>query len=52
MLALERNRGFGGGSNAGFRAAQNDIVLLLNSDMRVDAGSISSRCSKASAKIL
>ena len=30
--------GFGGGSNAGFRAARNDIVVLLNSDMRVDAG--------------
>jgi GT2 family glycosyltransferase len=35
VLALERNLGFGGGSNAGFRAAQNDIVVLLNSDMRV-----------------
>ncbi len=36
LLALERNLGFGGGSNAGFRAAQNDIVVLLNSDMRVE----------------
>lgn len=36
VLALERNLGFGGGSNAGFRAAKNDIVVLLNSDMRVD----------------
>ncbi len=35
VLALERNLGFGGGSNAGFRAAKNDIVVLLNSDMRV-----------------
>jgi GT2 family glycosyltransferase/glycosyltransferase involved in cell wall biosynthesis len=35
LLALERNLGFGGGSNAGFRAARNDIVVLLNSDMRV-----------------
>src|SRR5260370_26788493 len=35
VLALERNLGFGGGSNAGFRAAANDIVVLLNSDMRV-----------------
>ncbi len=35
VLALERNLGFGGGSNAGFRAARNDIVVLLNSDMRV-----------------
>ncbi len=35
-LALPQNRGFGGGSNAGFRAARNDIVVLLNSDMRVE----------------
>ena len=35
VLALGRNLGFGGGSNAGFRAAKNDIVVLLNSDMRV-----------------
>jgi GT2 family glycosyltransferase/glycosyltransferase involved in cell wall biosynthesis len=36
VLALDQNRGFGGGSNAGFAAARNDIVVLLNSDMRVD----------------
>jgi GT2 family glycosyltransferase/glycosyltransferase involved in cell wall biosynthesis len=35
LLALPKNLGFGGGSNAGFRAAANDIVVLLNSDMRV-----------------
>jgi len=35
VIALERNLGFGGGSNAGVRAAANDIVVLLNSDMRV-----------------
>jgi GT2 family glycosyltransferase/glycosyltransferase involved in cell wall biosynthesis len=35
VLALPRNLGFGGGSNAGLRAAANDIVVLLNSDMRV-----------------
>jgi len=35
VLALPENLGFGGGSNAGFRAAANDIVVLLNSDMRV-----------------
>jgi GT2 family glycosyltransferase len=35
LIKLERNLGFGGGSNAGFRAAKNDIVVLLNSDMRV-----------------
>ena len=36
VLALKENLGFGGGSNTGFRAAQNDIVVLLNSDMRVE----------------
>jgi GT2 family glycosyltransferase/glycosyltransferase involved in cell wall biosynthesis len=36
VLALDRNLGFGGGSNEGFRAAKNDIVVLLNSDMRVN----------------
>ncbi len=34
VLQLPKNLGFGGGSNAGFRAAKNDIVVLLNSDMR------------------
>jgi GT2 family glycosyltransferase/glycosyltransferase involved in cell wall biosynthesis len=36
VLAFPENLGFGGGSNAGFAAAQNDIVVLLNSDMRVE----------------
>ena len=36
VVALPENLGFGGGSNAGFRAAKNDIVVLLNSDMRVE----------------
>ena len=36
LLALPKNLGFGGGSNAGFRAARNQIVVLLNSDMRVE----------------
>lgn len=36
VLALEENLGFGGGSNAGFEAAENDIVVLLNNDMRVE----------------
>ncbi len=35
VLALENNLGFGGGSNAGVADARNDIVVLLNSDMRV-----------------
>src|ERR1022692_2047750 len=37
VLALPENLGFGGGSNAGFRAATNDIVVLQNRDMRVAA---------------
>jgi GT2 family glycosyltransferase len=36
VLRLKENLGFGGGSNAGFRAAHHDIVVLLNSDMRVE----------------
>ncbi len=36
LIALPENLGFGGGSNAGIEAAKNDIVVLLNSDMRVD----------------
>jgi GT2 family glycosyltransferase len=36
LLALASNLGFGGGSNAGFRAAANDVVVLLNNDMRVE----------------
>ncbi|HUP04002.1 MAG TPA: glycosyltransferase, partial [Bryobacteraceae bacterium] len=35
VLALPVNLGFGGGSNAGIQAAANDVVVLLNSDMRV-----------------
>ncbi|MGH9672188.1 MAG: glycosyltransferase family 2 protein, partial [Bryobacteraceae bacterium] len=38
LLRQERNLGFGGGSNAGFRAARHEIVVLLNNDMRVDEG--------------
>ena len=37
VLALPENLGFGGGSNRGFQAAKNDVVVLLNSDMRVSA---------------
>ena len=37
ILALSSNHGFGGGSNLGFQAAKNDVVVLLNNDMRVEA---------------
>lgn len=30
-----RNLGFAGGANAGVRAARNDVIVLLNNDMRV-----------------
>ncbi len=40
VLEMRRNYGFGGGSNAGIRAARNDVVVLLNNDMRVDSGFI------------
>ncbi len=36
LIALDRNLGFGGGSNRGFEEARHDIVVLLNSDMRVE----------------
>ncbi len=36
LVALGDNLGFGGGSNEGFQHAKRDIVVLLNSDMRVD----------------
>ncbi|MCX6587117.1 MAG: glycosyltransferase [Acidobacteria bacterium] len=36
LIRNATNLGFGGGSNAGFRAARHDIVVLLNSDMRVE----------------
>jgi GT2 family glycosyltransferase len=35
LVELAVNEGFGGNSNAGFLAARNDLVVLLNSDMRV-----------------
>src|SRR5712692_6857025 len=38
VIALDRNLGFGAGSNAGFQAARNDVVVLLNNDMRVEPG--------------
>jgi O-antigen biosynthesis protein len=36
LIAIDQNLGFGGGSNRGFEHARNDIVVLLNSDMRVE----------------
>ncbi len=36
IIALPENRGFAEGNNAGVRAAQHDVVVLLNNDMVVD----------------
>jgi GT2 family glycosyltransferase/glycosyltransferase involved in cell wall biosynthesis len=36
VLEQNENLGFGGGSNVGFETATNDIVVLLNNDMRVE----------------
>jgi len=38
VLEMASNLGFGGGANAGILAARNDIVVLLNNDMRVEEG--------------
>lgn len=38
LLRMERNLGFGGGSNAGIRAASHRIAVLLNNDMRATPG--------------
>lgn len=38
LIPLTKNLGFGGGCNTGARAARNSVVILMNSDMRVDAG--------------
>lgn len=36
VVALDRNRRFTGGNNAGVQAATGDVVVLLNNDMEVD----------------
>jgi len=35
LISLQQNLGFGGGNNAGVTAARNDVVVVLNNDMRV-----------------
>jgi GT2 family glycosyltransferase len=40
VLALERNRGFAAGNNAGIRATRGELLLLLNSDTVVPSGAI------------
>jgi GT2 family glycosyltransferase len=40
LLELPTNRGFAGGTNAGLRAARNDLLLLCNDDALVEPGCI------------
>lgn len=40
LIANPTNRGFGAANNQGFDAVHGDLVLLLNSDARPDAGAI------------
>ena len=39
LLALDRNLGLTGGNNAGFGAAQGEILVSLNNDTEVDVPS-------------
>jgi GT2 family glycosyltransferase/glycosyltransferase involved in cell wall biosynthesis len=36
VIALDRNRGFTGGNEAGVAAARGDVLVFLNNDMRVE----------------
>jgi GT2 family glycosyltransferase len=38
LLALDHNRGLTGGNNAGFRAAQGEILISLNNDTEAEHG--------------
>lgn len=40
VIALDENRGFAAGNNAGIRASHGDVLLLLNSDTIVPPGAI------------
>jgi GT2 family glycosyltransferase len=40
VIALDRNRGFAAGNNAGIRATRGDLLLLLNSDTVVPPGAL------------
>lgn len=40
VIALDRNRGFAAGNNAGIRATRGELLLLLNSDTVVPRGAI------------
>jgi hypothetical protein len=40
VIALDRNRGFAAGNNAGIRATRGELLLLLNSDTVVPRGAL------------
>jgi GT2 family glycosyltransferase/glycosyltransferase involved in cell wall biosynthesis len=40
LVALEHNRGFTGGNNAGVEAARGDVLAFFNNDMRVEPDAI------------
>jgi N-acetylglucosaminyl-diphospho-decaprenol L-rhamnosyltransferase len=40
VISLDRNAGFAAGNNIGIRASRGDLLLLLNSDTIVPAGSV------------
>ena len=42
LLAQDRNLGFAGGVNVGFAAAREELVLLLNTDVRFEAEALES----------
>ncbi len=59
VVALERNRGFTGGNEAGVREASGDVLVFLNNDMRVEpdclrelVGALDADCSCAGARVL
>lgn len=45
VVALEVNRGFAGGANAGIEASRGRFVLILNPDCRLDSGFCRALCS-------
>jgi N-acetylglucosaminyl-diphospho-decaprenol L-rhamnosyltransferase len=49
VIALDRNRGFAAGNNAGIRATRGELLLLLNSDTVVPRGSLDTLAARLDA---